>query len=131
MPPTDKGVDAHNTGDFSATSLEEILNAKRDYGLANVHFIKGLFSDTAPPVLAKAEKIALAHIDCDIYEAVNYAYRASKPFMVERGYFVFDDSPSSSCIGANEAVEEVVIRQDCLLSEQSWPHHVFRAPGPG
>lgn len=44
-----------------------------------------------------------------------------------KGYYVFDDAVSSSCIGAAEAVEEVVIREDGLLSEQIYPHRVFRA----
>jgi hypothetical protein len=127
MPQTDKAIDAHNAGDFSSTDFDEILKAKANYGLTNIQFVRGFFSDTAPAILAQSRTITLAHIDCDIYEAVNYAYSTSKPYMVPGGYYVFDDSPSSSCIGANEAVEEGVIQRDGLLSEQSYPHHVFRA----
>jgi hypothetical protein len=79
-------------------------------------------------VLAEARRIALAHVDCDIYDAVKYSYQVSKPYMVPMGYVVFDDATASSCIGATEAVEDTVIRQDGLFSEQVFPHHVFRAP---
>jgi hypothetical protein len=47
--------------------------------------------------------------------------------MVEGGYFVFDDATVSSCIGATEVVEDLLIRRDGLNSEQIWPHFVFRA----
>ena len=128
MPPTDRTIDAHKRGDFSETELREILAARQEYGLGNVHFIAGLFSDTVPTIMPRIGKIALAHIDCDIYEAVKDAYLASKNYIIPHGYYVFDDAPSSSCIGANEAVEELVIRRDNLFSEQSFPHYVFRAP---
>lgn len=128
MPDTDPSVDLHNAGDFQA-DFDEAIAARRRFGLDNVRLIKGVFADTAPAVLAEAGQVRLAHIDCDIYDAVRYAYDVSKPVMVPGGYFVFDDSTTSSCPGATEAVEEAVIRRDGLLSEQIWPHHVFRAPG--
>lgn len=129
MPETDRSIDLHSLGDFAEANFEEVMKAKEMFGLTNVHFIKGLFSDTAPEILEKAGDIALAHIDCDIYEAVRYSYQISKPYMIPMGYIVFDDSTTSSCIGATEAVEDFVIRQDGLLSEQIFPHHVFRARG--
>ena len=120
---------AHRAGDFAQADIDEIERAKKDFGLNNVHFIKGLFSETAPTVLDSAGRFILAHIDCDIYESVCYAHDACKPFMVPGGYLIFDDSTTSSCIGATEAVEATVIQRDGLLSEQIWPHHVFRARG--
>jgi hypothetical protein len=48
--------------------------------------------------------------------------------MVPGGYMVFDDATVSSCLGATEAVESLLIRRDGLSSEQIWPHFVFRAP---
>jgi hypothetical protein len=128
MPVTDPYIDAHRAGDFQ-TDFDETVAARERFGLANVRLVKGLFEETAPAILAESGQVCLAHIDCDIYEAVRYAYDASKPFMVPGGYFVFDDSTTPSCPGATEAVEEAVVRRDGLLCEQIWPHHVFRAPG--
>jgi len=127
MPATDKSIDAHNAQDFATTSLQEIEEAKTKLGLDNVHFVRGLFSSTADDVLRTAQRIRLAHIDCDIYESVRYAYSVIKPYMVPTGYYVFDDSTEPTCIGATEVVEDIVIRRDGLLSEQVFPHHVFRA----
>jgi hypothetical protein len=126
MPETDKSVDAHGAGDFGDANIDEILETRARFGLANVHPVRGLFSETAPRVLEEAGAIALAHIDCDIYESVRYSYEACRPRIVEYGYVIFDDSTMSSCIGATEVVEDLVIRRDGFLSEQVYPHHVFR-----
>lgn len=128
MPETDRTIDAHAAGDFANTNMEEIRQAADKLGLDNLHLVKGLFQDTAPTLLPKVGPIALAHIDCDIYSAVKYAYDVSKPHMVPMGYYVFDDATVSSCIGATEAVEAFVIQRDGLLSEQIYPHFVFRHP---
>jgi hypothetical protein len=128
MPPTDGEIDAHSAGDFADVDLEALQAHATGLGLDNLHFIKGRFEDTAPRVLAEAGRISLAHIDCDIYSAVKYAYDISISHMVPGGYYVFDDATFSSCIGATEAVEESVIQRDRLFSEQIFPHFVFRHP---
>ena len=76
---------------------------------------------------SEAGQIALAHIDCDIYSAVAYSYDVVKPRMAAGGYIALDDACFSSCLGATEAVEELLIRRDGLHSEQIYPHFVFRA----
>jgi len=48
--------------------------------------------------------------------------------MVPGGYIVLDDALFSSCLGATEVVEDLMIRRDGLNSEQIYPHYVFRAP---
>lgn len=131
MPPTDKRVDAHNTGDFSGVDLEELRAYASGAGLDNLEFVKGYFEQTAPEVLRRAGRVALAHIDCDILPSVQYSYEVVKPAMVPGGYYVFDDATVSSCIGATEVVEDLVIRRDGMNSEQIFPHFVFRAAGAG
>lgn len=126
MPETDKNVDAHNAKDFSDVDFDELQNEVDKLGLNNLKLIKGYFEDTNDAVMIDAEKISLAHIDCDIRPAVEYAYENVRSHMVEGGYFVFDDATYSSCIGATEVVETLVIRRDKLNSEQIYPHFVFR-----
>jgi predicted O-methyltransferase YrrM len=128
MPPTDRTRDSHHEGDFADVDLEELQAYVDSLELDNLILVQGRFEDTAPEVLAKAGQIALAHVDCDIYSAVAYAYDAVKDYMVEGGYLVFDDATSPTCIGATEAVEDLLIRRDGLSSEQISPHYVFRAP---
>lgn len=127
MPPTDKNVDAHNAGDFADVDFKQLQDRVAELKLDNLVLVKGFFENTNDGVMAQAGKISLAHIDCDIAPAVKYSYAGVKPFMVEGGYMVFDDATVSSCIGATEVVENLLIRRDGLNSEQIWPHFVFRA----
>jgi len=127
MPETDLTVDRHKAGDFADVDLTEIRRHAQGLGLGNLEFVQGLFEDTTPALLDRVERISLVHVDCDIYSAVKYSYDICKPKMVDGGYYVFDDALYSSCIGATEAVEEVVIGRDGLRSEQIFPHFVFRA----
>jgi predicted O-methyltransferase YrrM len=127
MPVTDKAIDGHNVGDFADTNYEEILAAKDAAGLDNLHLVRGLFADTTPGVLAECRTIALAHIDCDIYHPACDAWRSVKPVMIPGGYVVFDDATEATCLGATEAVEDI-ISQENLRCEQIDPHFVFRYP---
>jgi predicted O-methyltransferase YrrM len=122
MPETDKIRDAHSAGDFADANLDGLRKAKRDLKLDNLIIVKGFFSDTFPDLQGP---FGLAHIDCDIYSAVKYAQEAVWPKMSPGGYVVYDDAEISSCIGATEAVEELI--QTGKHSEQVWPHFVFRA----
>ncbi|MDD5579619.1 MAG: macrocin O-methyltransferase [Methylobacter sp.] len=127
MPATDKNADAHNAGDFSDVDMDKLQARLDELKLDNLVLVKGFFENTNEDVMAQAGKISLAHIDCVIAPAVKYSYEGVKPFMVDGGYIVFDDATVSSCIGATEVVEDLLIRRDGLNSEQIWPHFVFRA----
>lgn len=127
LPAPNSEIDGLPAGEF-ASSYDEVTGAAKAAGLDNLHFVRGLFSDTAPAILQEAGKLAMIHIDCDLYEPVSYAYEISKPFMVPGGYLVFDDATEGSCLGATEAVESLLIRRDGLHAEQIDPHFVFRYP---
>lgn len=127
MPKPDHTVDMHGEGNFGDTDLGKLREYASSSGLDNIEFIQGLFSDTWPVSASKIQSIALNHIDCDIRSSVAYAYECTKDSMAEGGYVVFDDALAASCIGATEAVEELVIRRDGLHSEQVYPHMLFRA----
>lgn len=126
MPETDPEKDAHNAGDFGDADFGTLQQIIKNSGLTNIELHKGLFQDTAPQALPKIGPIALNHIDCDIYSSLAYSYEATKAHMVEGGYWVIDDALYSSCIGATEAVEELIIRRDGRHCEQIYPQFVFR-----
>jgi predicted O-methyltransferase YrrM len=126
MPQTDKNIDAHNAGDFSDTDIVSLQRRVDELKLDNLQLVKGLFEETNHKVMLSAKQFSLAHIDCDIGPAVKTSYEGVKSFMVQGGYIVFDDATVSSCIGATEIVEDLLIRRDKLNSEQIWPHFVFR-----
>lgn len=126
MPVTDAARDLHGAGDFSEASFEALSKRRDKLKLKNLVVVKGLFEDTFPGIAKKKPSFGLAHIDCDIYSGVKYAQDAVWPFVTKGGYVVYDDADAPSCIGATEAVEELVMARR-LHSEQVWPHWVFRA----
>jgi hypothetical protein len=128
MPPTDKAVDRHNAGSFGGVDLPGLRRYVEKIGLHNLHFVQGRFENTAKPVLEEVKNVALCHVDCDIRSALRSAYDMTRPYMVPGGYWVFDDPLEADCLGATEAVEDLLIRRDGLNAEQVWPHLVFRQP---
>lgn len=122
MPETDKTRDAHTAGDFALANLHRLNSERARLGLENLVVVQGLFQDTFP---AMGGNYGLAHIDCDIYSGVKYAQDAVWPKMAPGGYVVYDDASMPSCLGATEAVEELI--QTGRHTEQVWPHFVFRA----
>ncbi|MCA1439349.1 class I SAM-dependent methyltransferase [Ensifer sp. IC4062] len=72
---------------------DEVCRSFRKYGLAvdgpmvNLH--KGLFENTLP--VARVEKIAFAHIDCDWYDPVSYCLNSLADRVSPRGVILIDD----------------------------------------
>jgi hypothetical protein len=128
MPETDRRRDVHHAGDFGDASFEDVRQFAASAGVKNLELIKGMFADTIPATLPSIGRLRLAHIDCDLFEAVAASYEGSKTQMAPGGYFVFDDPLESSCLGAFEAVENLVIRRDGLHAEQVFPHLIYRMP---
>jgi len=126
MPQADAQRDVHYAGNFSETSFEELQQFAASMGVKNLELVKGMFADTIPTMLPPIGALRLAHIDCDLFEAVATSYEGSKAQMVPGGYIVFDDPLEPSCLGAFEAVENLVIRRDGLHAEQTYPHLVYR-----
>jgi hypothetical protein len=127
MPTSDATIDAHSKGDFADVDLGEIRAAIGKARLSNLALVPGTFEATAPGVMQRIGRVALAHLDSVIYSAIATAYDAVRQHMVRGGYLVFDDATVSSCLGATEAVEELVVRRDGLHAEQIFPQFVFRA----
>ena len=101
MPKTDAIRDLHKAGDFSDTSLEAVQSRVRgDFA----HFHKGLVPGTFAGL--ENSRIALAHIDMDIYSAIMTACEFIFPRLCAGGFMVFDDYGFSSCPGARMAVDE-------------------------
>jgi predicted O-methyltransferase YrrM len=125
MPETED-VDWVKPGDFGDTNFDNIRAFAHQAGLDNLVFVKGRFQDTLPTLLKTVRPFGLAHIDCDTYSAVKYCQDMMWDEMCQGGYLVYDDAHISSCIGATQAVEELIMERR-VHCEQIWPHFVFRA----
>lgn len=128
MPALGTKLDFHHEKNFYHVSLEELLEYQRQLDLTNLVFVKGCFEKTASHLLTKSQRIILAHIDCDLYQSTHEAITTTLPHLhPEGGYLVFDDALQGTCLGALQAVEEM-IQQHHLRAEQSFPHLVYRYP---
>ena len=129
MPHCDPNFDAHHGGDFADADLDGLEERRRNLGLSNLILHPGLFQDTFPVLASTGATFGLAHIDADIYSACSYAADAVWPCMAPGGYVIFDDATTSSCLGATQAVEDLILERQ-VRSEQAFPHFVFRANFP-
>lgn len=102
MPETDAEKDRHRAGDFSETSLEAVRQRIPHTGLVAFH------AGVIPQTFAGMEnsRIALAHVDVDIYHAVRDCCAFIYPRLLPGGFIVFDDYGFPSCPGARQAVDE-------------------------
>lgn len=128
FPDTDTTIDVYGEGSFEKVDLDELRRFVADIPLSNLTFVEGAFADTVPGALREIGEVSLVHIDCDVKDAVAFAYDETKPYMTDGTYVVLDDPLVPTCIGAFEAVEELLIRRDGLNAEQVFPHMVFRYP---
>lgn len=99
--PSTGGMDIHQKGDFSDTSLDGV---KKFVGHDEwVEFHAGFVPDTF--VGLDQIRIAFAHVDVDIYQSVIDCCSFIYPRLVEGAFMVFDDYGFPTCPGARQAVD--------------------------
>jgi O-methyltransferase len=101
MPETDPTRDLHQAGDFADTDLRSV-RARVPQPFVHVHpgFIPTTFSELGDA------RIALAHIDVDLYTSILDCCRFIYPRMLPGAFMIFDDYGFPSCPGARQAVDE-------------------------
>ena len=106
MPSVNSDYDNyHISGDFSDTSLETV---RRRVGEdAHIFYHAGFVPDTFGGL--EAERIAIAHIDVDIYQSVIDCCTFIYPRLSGGGFMVFDDYGFVTCAGARMAVDEFFV----------------------
>ena len=83
-------------------TLELIDQLKKDPEL-NVEFVKGWYQTTAKQ---HKEKIAVLHLDGDLYESYLYPLTHVYPLVEKGGIIIFDDYDKSKWPGCTKAVNE-------------------------
>ena len=96
--------------------LEQILDRK---GFANVTLVAGNIFDSLPHYLSRhpALRIAMLHLDLDVYEPTAFALEALVPHMSPGGLVVIDDYGVVD--GATRAAQEVCARLGVRMSKLS------------
>lgn len=101
---------------IARADLEALLLAK---GFANTELVEGNLFDTLPEFLAAhpALKVALLHLDVDVYEPTAFALTQLLPRMVRGGLVVFDDYGLVE--GATRAADEACDRLGVTMAKLS------------
>lgn len=75
---------------IARTALEALI---REKGFVNTRLVEGNVFDTLPQFVAERPslKVALLHLDMDVYEPTAFALETLLPHMVRGGIVVFDD----------------------------------------
>lgn len=99
-----KQFEASGGGGISKQDLEKVLAAK---SFTNIELIKGDIFETIPGLLDGAPhlRIALLHLDLDVYEPTRFAIEKLLPRVCKGGLVVFDDY--NSVEGATRAADEL------------------------
>jgi hypothetical protein len=77
----------------SGISNDDLLNFLKKKQIENVELVKGNIFDTVPKYLSSVPelKIALLHLDLDVFEPTSFALEHLLPHMVRGGIVIFDD----------------------------------------
>lgn len=122
-----KRFEAAGGDGISRAGLQDLLDAK---GFANTTLVEGNVFDTIPQFLEAhpALKIALLHLDMDVYEPTAFALDRLLPHMARGGLVVFDDYAllKGATRAADEACDRLGVRME-KLSNYVIPAF-FRAP---
>lgn len=110
MPETNPEKDMHKKGDFSDTSLESVQQYIQESDICV--FLQGFIPDTFSKLENK--KIALAHIDVDIYKSILDCLEFIWPRLSFGGFIIFDDYGFPTCPGARSSVDDFFRAKTCL-----------------
>jgi O-methyltransferase len=132
-PPIDRDFDVRYpkrdvTTDGEREELSESAVRRRLGGYDFVEFHRGLM----PASFAGLEqsRIALAHVDVDLYQGVRGCCEFIYPRLAPGGIMVFDDYGFASCPGARRAVDEFFAdKPEFPLVSPSAQALVFKLPG--
>jgi len=88
-------------------SLEDLQQALSDKGYDNIELIKGDVKETVPALLERTAhlRVALLHLDLDVYEPTRACLDHFLPHMTPGGLIVFDDY--NAVEGATRAADEL------------------------
>ena len=121
-PVAKDGVTPVTGKGFWASPSETVLRVLRDGRIAEdtirdrVRLIKGMFDETLPNYKGK---IALLHLDCDLYESYKTSLNCLYDKVVRGGIVMFDEYDDERWPGARIAIDEFFADKP----EKPVPHH--------
>lgn len=97
-----RGVDSRNFMDFTDTSLGAV---QKLVGTEGVTYVPGFFPESVSQI-ELPQHIAIAHIDCDLYEPMKAGLEQFYPRLSTGGILLLHDYSSGYWEGAKRAIDE-------------------------
>ena len=113
-----EGVDGERSILFADNSIEGV---KKLVGTDSVTYVQGFFPESAEKV-ALPEAIAVAHIDCDLYQPMKAGLECFYPRLSPGGVMILHDYSSGHWPGIRQAVDEFfshLPEKPILISDKS------------
>jgi hypothetical protein len=96
------GVDSKHPVQFTNTSLSAV---QKLVGTDGVTYVQGFFPESASNI-TMPERIAIAHIDCDLYQPMKAGLECFYPRLSPGGIMLLHDYSSGHWPGATQAIDE-------------------------
>ncbi len=110
----DRSLRNAQKGEWGDTSVKSVLNLLKQYGIeanfidSQITLVKGFFNESLKKY--RGSKIALLHIDADLYESYLTVLRQLYPKVAKGGLVVFDEYMETGNLlnfpGAQKAIDE-------------------------
>jgi hypothetical protein len=99
-------------------NINELNTILKDKKFENYELIKGNVINTIPKFLKRVKnlKLAILHLDMDIYEPTKFALNRFSKYMAKGGIIIIDDYSRVS--GATDAVDEFIKKNNRLKLEK-------------
>lgn len=124
-----RGVDSQHLVQFRDTSLAGVQAL---VGMDSVTYAQGFFPESAAKI-TMPERIAIAHIDCDLYEPMKAGLEWFYPRLSSGGIMLLHDYSSGHWPGATRAVDEFfrdLPEKPILLPDKSGTAVIRKAGAP-
>ena len=119
--PNDASSRNPKKGQWRVRTLEEAKKQVKTLGISNLKFelIKGPVEVTVPAFAKKNIKIALLHIDLDLYSGYQTVLSNLYPLLASKGVICFDDYGQTKLPGCQKAIDQFLVLNPNLKLSQS------------
>ncbi|MFW6329218.1 MAG: TylF/MycF/NovP-related O-methyltransferase [Alkalispirochaetaceae bacterium] len=106
--------DYYKGGEHADTSVEVVEKLLDSLGLSDYTILKGIFPEQSAHLLG-GRRIALCHVDVDVYQSAKDVAHWVWPRMPVGGVIVYDDYGFYGCEGVTAFVNEEMAREDRVV----------------
>jgi O-methyltransferase len=105
----------YRNGEYADASRQDVERLAERLGASRPVILEGVFPDETAHLIPSDERLALVHIDVDVYRSAKDCVEWAWPSMVAGGLVVFDDYGSYAERGITQLVNEWATSPDRIM----------------